>query len=161
MVYVEAREKEYFLSGGLLNSGRFVLPRDHDVDVFEALAITNSNALGPSGNSINNNFRGGPGNIIHASSLFIVRQFPNGAQTKIYVDLNEAVNDPRQRVIVQPGDLLMLHYKPAELWGNVALNFVTRSATSSRRTSERCRPESSRSVSGQSLATERVRILRF
>src|SRR5207244_9786311 len=38
VVFLEARDEEVFYTGGLLPPGVFVLPRDHDVDVIEAVS---------------------------------------------------------------------------------------------------------------------------
>lgn len=125
IVYVDARQGEEFIGGGLLNGGVYTLPRDRDIDVFEAIAIANSNLNGPAGaNAAATNFRSGPGNIVPPTNVFVVRKLPNGEQIKIYVDLKAAMNNPRERLIIQPGDILMLKYKPGELVANIALNFV-------------------------------------
>jgi hypothetical protein len=51
--------------------------------------------------------------------LFIIRKLPCDGQVTIEVDLNQAINNPRDRPLVQAGDTLILQYKPEE----EALNF--------------------------------------
>jgi hypothetical protein len=65
----------------------------------------------------------GPGNVIPPSRAVVIRKLPNGQQLMIRVDLSKARHDVRERIIIQPGDFVMMHYKPGEIAGNVALNF--------------------------------------
>jgi len=44
----------------------------------------------------------------------IVRQTPCGGQVVIRVDLNRALRDPRERILIQPKDLLVLQERPDE-----------------------------------------------
>lgn len=124
VVFLESREIEYFLTGGLIGGGKFPLPRDHDVDIFEAIAIANSNVMGPAGNATATNFRSGPGNIVAPSDAVVLRTLDNGEQVKILVDLRVAFNDHRERINILPRDMIVLRYKPSELMANIALNFV-------------------------------------
>ncbi len=124
VVFIESRDTEYFTTGGLITGGKYPLPRDHDVDVLEAIAIANTNINGPAGNATATNFRSGPGNIVAPTNAIVVRQLPNGEQIKIAVDLKAAMNDPNERIAVMPKDLIVLRYKPGELLANIALNFV-------------------------------------
>ena len=39
------------------------------------------------------------------------------------------LDDPRERVIIQQGDLVLLKYRPLELLGNIALNIINLSYT--------------------------------
>ena len=125
IVYLEPRIAEVFYTGGLLPGGQIPLPRDYDLDVVEAIALAQGSVGGPGGVSGSGVFRtgAGPGNIIPPTRVVILRKLPNGEQLPIRVDLARAVRDKKERVIVQPGDFVMLHYKPGELASNVALNF--------------------------------------
>jgi hypothetical protein len=49
-----------------------------------------------------------------AQHKIILRQIPGRRQLAIRVDLNTALNDPRQRLYVMKGDTLLLRYKPQE-----------------------------------------------
>ncbi len=122
VVFVPARDDEYFLTGGLLNGAKIPLPRDHDVDVLEAIAIANGHIDGPV--NTNANFINGPGNLFPPSRVLLVRRWGREQQMKIEVDISEAIDNPRERVIIQPGDLVILKYTPAEIALNTALNIV-------------------------------------
>jgi protein involved in polysaccharide export with SLBB domain len=110
IVYIDSRDTELFYTGGLLGSNQFILPRDYDLDVVEAIAL----ARGPlvSGGINQNNFTGG---VLQAgigfpspSLLTVLRKMPNGKQITIRVDLNKALRDPRERILVQADDILIL-----------------------------------------------------
>ncbi len=125
VVYVKLRRDEYFVGAGLLQGGKYILPRDRDTDIFDAIAITNSSALGPSGSNAGSTiFRNGPGNIVAPSQVIVLRKLPNGTQVKIAVDLRVAVNDSRERILIQPGDVVLLRYRPSELLANTFLNVI-------------------------------------
>jgi hypothetical protein len=123
VVFLPRRDGDVFLTGGLLGGGRFPLARDRDIDILEAIAIAAGNPLGPVGDVENVvQFRSGPGNIIPPSDAVVVRRRGETQQFKIRVDLRKAMNDPTERLIIAPGDLIMLNYRPKELAGNVLLN---------------------------------------
>jgi hypothetical protein len=125
ILFVPSRETEYFLTGGLLHGGMFALPRDYDIDIFGAIAIANGNALGPAGvNAPATNFNIKPGAVIPPSRAIVVRQI-GSQQIKIDVDLKRALDDPKERLVIQPRDLILLKYRPSEFMGNLALNIVT------------------------------------
>lgn len=117
VIYLQARDRGVYFTGGLLPAGEFPLPRDHDLDVVEAI----SRARGPmvnGGFAINNL----AGNIIEPgigapspSLLTVLRRLPGGGRQQIRVDLNCALRgDPRELLRVQPGDVLILQEKPTE-----------------------------------------------
>ena len=125
IVYVRAREEEFFYTGGLLAGGVIPMPRDHDIDIVEAIALANGAVGGAGGASgVAVIPARGPGNIIPPSRATIVRKLPNKQQVTIRVDLTKALRDPKHRVVIQPNDLVSLHYKPGELSANSALNMV-------------------------------------
>jgi protein involved in polysaccharide export with SLBB domain len=110
IVFIEARDTEVFYTGGLLPARQFILPRDYDLDVVQAVAF----AQGPliNGNLNQNNLSG---NVVQSglgfpspSLLTILRRTPGGGQIPIRVSLNEALRDPRKRVLIQPGDFIIL-----------------------------------------------------
>ncbi|MDZ4848137.1 MAG: polysaccharide biosynthesis/export family protein [Pirellulaceae bacterium] len=125
IVYLQARQQEVFYTGGLITGAEIPLPRDHDIDVLEAVAMANASVGGPGGAG-GNVFRAGagPGNIIPPTRALVLRKVGNGQQVAIRVDLERAVRDPKQRVNIQAGDFIMLYYKPGETFTNAALNFV-------------------------------------
>ncbi|EMB17611.1 polysaccharide biosynthesis/export family protein [Rhodopirellula europaea] len=113
IVYIENRETEVFYTGGLLPGGEFPLPRDYDLDVLGAMAIA--------GGGIGQTTGGGGGfggarsvGGVPPGMLYVLRQTPCNGQVAIEVDLARAVNDPRSRPLVQPGDTLILQYKCEE-----------------------------------------------
>ena len=46
--------------------------------------------------------------------LYVLRKTPCNGQITIAVDLAKANVDPRERILVQPGDILVLRFKPSE-----------------------------------------------
>lgn len=118
MVFIEARDTEVFYTGGLLPGGQYPLPRDYDLDVIGAMSIAGT---GPGGSGQNSMAGGVAGAVIGGgfggatpTQLYVVRKGPCGQEFTITVDLKEAYNDPSQRILVQPGDTLILRYKPHE-----------------------------------------------
>lgn len=125
IVYIEARDTEFFYTGGLLPGGQFPIPRDYDIDVMGAMALAGQ-GVGSSGST------GGGGGIASAllgsgvggatpSQLYLLRKLPNGREITISIDLTDAMNDPSQRLLVAPGDTLILRYKPKEELVNFSL----------------------------------------
>ncbi len=55
------------------------------------------------------------------SLLSVLRRTPNGGQVNIRVDLNEAVRDPRENIIVQASDVLVLQ----ETTGEAVARYIT------------------------------------
>jgi hypothetical protein len=116
IVFIQARDTEVFYTGGLLPPGEHLLPRDYDLDVVEAVVRVGGPLV--SGGIQSNNLTGallvsGIG-FPSPSQLTVIRRLPNGQQIPIRVDLNRALNDPRERILVQPGDFLILQDKPTE-----------------------------------------------
>jgi protein involved in polysaccharide export with SLBB domain len=122
VVFVPSRD-EYFYTAGLLPGGRVPLPRDRQIDILEAIALSGGSVGGPSGASGAEMFRrGGAGNIVPPSLAIIVRTLPDETQVPIKVDLAAALKDPTERVIIQPNDIIYMQYRAGELAGNVLLN---------------------------------------
>jgi protein involved in polysaccharide export with SLBB domain len=110
IVFIEARDTEVFYTGGLLPARQVVLPRDYDLDVVEAIALVN----GPLINGAQQ-FNNLSGNIItpgvgfpNPTLVTVIRRTANGGQIPIRLDLNVALRDPRQRILIQAGDLIIL-----------------------------------------------------
>ena len=119
VVYIKGREEEVFYTGGLLEGGRFPLPRDYKLDVLEAIAIAGGSASGTAGS----------GGIGRQSSLFPATQITvlrkcGCEQKAIDVDLRYALGDPSERVIIQPGDLIILEFRRAELVKNSLVSLL-------------------------------------
>ena len=137
IILIEGRENDVYYTGGLLGGGQHPLPRDHDIDVLQAM-----NGMGGaiSGGMVGgmNNGRGGGGfggnggmqqfGGVSPSLLYILRKTPCDGQIIITVDLNRAIKDPAARPLVQAGDTLILRFKPQEEVLNFALGtFLLRS----------------------------------
>lgn len=117
VVLIESRENEFFYTGGLLPGGQWPIPRDYDLDALGAMAIAGagvSSIQRSSGGSLVGNTQ-----LIPPGNLFILRKTPCNGQIAIQVDLSKSINNPGLRPIVQPGDTLILQYKPCE----EAINF--------------------------------------
>jgi protein involved in polysaccharide export with SLBB domain len=116
VVLVQASKTFTFYTGGLLPPGEHVLPKDYDLDVVEAVARVRGPLV--SGAFNQSNLSGliiprGIGNP-NPSLLTVLRRTPGGGQVPIRVNLNRALCDGRERITVQPGDVLILQETPTE-----------------------------------------------
>jgi protein involved in polysaccharide export with SLBB domain len=110
IVFIEARDTELFYVGGLLTPRQFILPRDYDLRVVDAIAL----AGGPLVNGgINQNNLSGA--IVQSglgspspSSVTILRRTAHHGQVKIRVDLNRALNDPQENLLIAAGDVIIM-----------------------------------------------------
>lgn len=117
VVYIPAREERLFFTGGLLPPGQHLLPRDSDLDVVEAVARVRGPLM--NGDFSTSNLAGTmilPGLGQPSPTLLsVVRRMPDGCgQATIRVDLNLALRDPRERLLVQAGDFLILQETPEQ-----------------------------------------------
>lgn len=108
-VFVESRQAEVFYTAGLLGAGQFPLPRDTDLDVLQAIAIIRGPLVngGFSQNIGGTSVSSGIGNP-SPSLVTVLRKTVPGRQLPIRVDLNLAFQDPRERLRIQPGDIIVL-----------------------------------------------------
>lgn len=118
IVYVDSRDTDVFYTGGLLGGREIPLPRDYDLDVFAAVALAGQ-SIGV-GSQRGGSLIGVTGTV-PPSNLIILRRIPGDRQLAIRVDLNEAINNPRSRILVRAGDTLLLRYKPQEEFANFLL----------------------------------------
>jgi len=116
VVFIEGRPRDVFYTGGLLEGGRFPLPRDYDVDVLEAMAMAGGSASATAGSGGSSSFSG-IGSILPATQVTILRKC-GCEQVAIDVDLRYALAEPCERVIIQPGDLVILEFRKNELIAN-------------------------------------------
>ena len=122
IVYVQSRESELFYTGGLLPGGQFPVPRDYDLDVLGAMALAGMGVDGGGGGG-----GGGLGGLMGGiggskpTQLFVIRKLPSGRTFNIAVDLQLALNNSNENILVQPGDTLILRYKPHEELLNFSL----------------------------------------
>lgn len=129
IVYIENREREVFYTGGLLQGREQLLPRDYDLDILGALAVSGGSvASAPgSGGGGQNFFNTGGGSInprglIPPTDCIVVRKVQGGYQIPIKVNIRRALTSPGERILIQPGDLVILQYTPMELIANILLN---------------------------------------
>jgi protein involved in polysaccharide export with SLBB domain len=114
IVTVQGRDPIFYYTGGLLPAGEYPLPMDYDLTVVEAVLKSRGpllngglNASNLSGALVGFGLANPSPNL-----LSVLRQAPNGQQVTIRVDLDEAVRDPRQNLLVQGGDILILQEVP-------------------------------------------------
>ncbi|WP_404304429.1 hypothetical protein [Neorhodopirellula lusitana] len=123
IVYIEARDTEMFYTGGLLPGGQYPLPRDYDLDVIGAMSVAGTGLGGTTqqggGGGAAGALLGGGFGGATPTQLYVMRKGPCGQEFTIAVDLKKAYNNPSEKILVQPGDTLILRYKPHE----EALNF--------------------------------------
>lgn len=116
IVLIEARDTEFYYTTGLLPSVQVPLPRDYDLDVVEAITQVGGTlaAGGINGNNLSGGLIAGGVGGPSPSLLTVLRRLPDGRQVRIRVDLNEAMRDPRENILVQSGDILVLQETPGE-----------------------------------------------
>lgn len=122
VIFVQSRETEVFYTGGLLDGGQYPLPRDYDIDVLQAMALAGGN-FGASAGSGGGLLGGGTSNFFPPSRVIVLRELC-GEQVPIEINLRRAVLDKNERVIIQPGDFILLEYTPLELVGNTVLGNI-------------------------------------
>lgn len=71
-------------------------------------------------------YGGGRGAVIgkNPSRLLVIRKLDCGGTLAIKVDLNRALTDSSQRILVKPEDTLILQYTVSEELYNAALNLI-------------------------------------
>jgi protein involved in polysaccharide export with SLBB domain len=129
IVYIQARQAEFFYTAGLLPAGEYVLPRDYDLDVVKAITRVGGPLVTGGINTLNisGSLYPTPFGFPSPSLLTVVRQTPDGGQVPIRVDLNRALRDPRERLLVQAGDVLILQETPGQAfarWFSQEFNFT-------------------------------------
>ena len=111
---VPTLDQGYYYTGGLIPAGQLPLPFEYDLTVVEAVLRAAGPMLngGVNTSNLNGSLLGtGLGNP-SPSLVSVVRKTPLGGQVTIRVDLNEALRDPRQNLLVQADDVLILQEAP-------------------------------------------------
>jgi protein involved in polysaccharide export with SLBB domain len=136
-VYVRARRGEYYYTGGYLPSSQRILPRDEDLDVVQA--ITQVGGVLVSGLTTGSNLNGNVGSSSgigqpNPSLVSVLRKTPDGGQINIRVNLNKALRDPAERILLGSGDIVVMQLTPAQalvqyLTGQVQFNFFSKLLT--------------------------------
>ena len=132
VVFLPRRDGDHFMTGGMLPSGRYPLPRDRDLDILEAIAISTGPQFGPGAGTRPPNFAGGGKGILPPTDIVIIRRLSTNEQIKIHVDLKKCLDDPSERVRIARGDLVLLQFKKKEMAGNIAMNLFNLNFTLSR-----------------------------
>jgi protein involved in polysaccharide export with SLBB domain len=115
-VFIEARETEVYYTAGLMGAAQIQLPRDYDLRVIEACAQVRGPLINGSFNQnafVAQAVNSGIG-FPNASLVTVVRRLPNQREIRIRVDLNEAFRDPRENILILPGDIVVLQERPGE-----------------------------------------------
>lgn len=117
IVFVPPRETDVYYTGGLLPAREVPLPRDNDIRVVEAILRVGGSVV--SGGAIigtfNNTVAFATGVEQSSPSLVtVIRKTPNQGQVVIRVDLNRALRDPRENLLIRPGDVIVLQETPSE-----------------------------------------------
>jgi protein involved in polysaccharide export with SLBB domain len=123
VVFIEGRDTEVYYVLGLPIASQYSLPRDYDLRVIEALTTARAPLVngGINQNNLNSQFL--PTGIGSPSPSFVsvIRRTKEHGQVIIKVNLNRAFNDPRENIIVMPGDQLVLQ----ETVGEAMTRYVT------------------------------------
>lgn len=123
-VVIGVRTAEFYYTGGLLRNQEVPMPLDIDLTATEAV-------MRSGGPLVNGGFGGGnfQGTIItnaasstNPSLLTILRKGPNNRRIPIRVDLNDALRDPREDILIQNGDTLVLQQTTGEAFGRYILD---------------------------------------
>lgn len=131
IVLIQSREQEKFYTGGVLGGGEHLIPRDYDLDILGAIAMSGG-PVGSSGNTFSSsqsrNMMSGGGQTrtgpVPPSRAIVVRKLADGSQIPIRVDLNRALTDSSERVLIQPEDIVIVRYTVAEEIVNTALSLM-------------------------------------
>ena len=116
VVFLEARDREVFYTGGLLPATEQILPRDYDLDVVTAVMkvqgslINGGYSVGVNGGAVVQPGLGNPS----PSLLTVVRRTCDGGQVAIARRSESGPGRSRERIRVLPGDVLILQETPGE-----------------------------------------------
>jgi protein involved in polysaccharide export with SLBB domain len=140
IVIIRSRDEETFFTAGVLGGGEFPLPRDKDLDIIGAISIARGplGSIGTGVGAIGGNQNGGggggvgggggggsrSGSYCQPSEAIVIRELPCGSQIAIKVNLNRALQNPGERILIQPKDVIVLRYTLEEEVGNVFLSLI-------------------------------------
>jgi hypothetical protein len=134
VVYVPQRDRERFHTGGLLPPGEYILPRNYDLDVLQAIAYVRGplvdggfgvfggtasgyawgSAPGNAGGSLSGRVTPRAFGAPSPTLLTVLRSTPDGGRVCIVINLKRALRDPSQRLLVKAGDMLILQETPSQ-----------------------------------------------
>ncbi len=126
ILFIESRDAEVFYTGGLIEGGQFPIPRDYDLDVLGAIAMAGGSiAAGAGSGTTQGGFGGnsGMGGLFPPTRVIVLRTV-HGQQTAIRISLRRAMRSPRERILIEPNDFILLEYTPIELALNLVLSQI-------------------------------------
>lgn len=129
VVFIEARDPDVFYTGGLLPTAEILLPQNYDLDVIEAISFARgpllSGGLQPGNFAFNAELLSGELGGPSPTQLTVLRTLPDGREIPIRVDLNKALTDQRERILIQANDVLFLQQTPEEALSRYAANIFS------------------------------------
>jgi hypothetical protein len=116
IILVPGLDAQVYYTGGILPSREVPLPRDYDINAVEAVLRVGGPLLNGGINTSQFTDVLVPAGIGRPSPslLTVIRRTPGGQHVAIRVDLNRAVRDARENILIQAGDILILQETPAE-----------------------------------------------
>ena len=124
IVFVQSRDRELFYTGGAISGGSFPIPRDYDIDILQAIAISGG-SFGSGGTGLARAGMNGGGSGMSTplppSKAIVIRKTCNGQTIAMRVDLKQAISDSSQRILIQPEDMVLVQFTCAEEIGNFLL----------------------------------------
>ena len=119
IVVLSVRDPEFYYTAGLMPNREQPLPLDYDLTATEALTRGGGPLLngGFGGANFNGTILAGGLGGPSPSLLTVLRKAPNGLMVPIRVDLNEAMRDPRENILIKDGDMLVLQETTGEAFG--------------------------------------------
>lgn len=124
IVMVQSRDRELFYTGGAISGGAYPIPRDYDIDILQAIAISGGSfGSGGTGLSRAGMMNGGASMAtpLPPSKAIVIRKTCNGQTIAMRVDLKQAISDSSQRILIQPEDMILVQFTCAEEIGNFLL----------------------------------------
>lgn len=126
VIFIESRDADVFYTGGLLRGQELPLPRDYDLDVLAAVALAGGEVPGgninlaalASANGIRIAPSGNGSVVVPATQAIVIRRMKGGGQVAIRVSLHRALRDPRERILIQPGDMVLVRYSMLDSLAN-------------------------------------------
>ena len=115
-VYIEARDTEVYYTGGLLGGAQIPLPRDYDLRITDAIAQIRGPLLNGGFSQtafVATSTNSGIGNP-NPTLVVVMRRTTNNKFIPIRVELNRAVRDLRENILILPGDTIYLQERPGE-----------------------------------------------
>jgi hypothetical protein len=116
VVFIPSITTDVYYTGGLLPAREVPLPRDYDLRAVEAVLRVGGSIN--NGGRYTNNFTGDTLTVglgaPSPSLLTVIRKTPGGGQVNIRVNLNLALRDPRENILIREADVLLLQETPSE-----------------------------------------------